>query len=259
MNKLLILLFLFSAGSVTGWVIELFFRRYLDPVESKKKKWVNPGFFVGPYLPIYGSGLIILYLLGHITIPSLSAEHPILEKMVIFLIMAASMTLIEFITGIIFINHLHLQLWDYSSYPGNIKGVICPLFSCFWYALAAFYYLVLHPRVLGALDWISRNLAFTFFIGFFYGVFLLDVIYSFQLMVKIKKLADEYQIIVKYNAYKSKLIDIREEAKERSYFFFSSRLSSISPREVFDRYRENFSAKEIVMKPIKKVADKVRR
>ena len=78
-------------------------------------------------------------------------------------------------------------------------------------------------------------------------------------MVKIKKLADEYQIIVKYNAYKSKLIDIREEAKERSYFFFSSRLSSISPREVFDRYRENFSAKEIVLKPIKKVADKVRR
>ena len=41
MNKLLILLFLFSSGSVTGWVIELFFRRYLDPVERKKHKWVN--------------------------------------------------------------------------------------------------------------------------------------------------------------------------------------------------------------------------
>ena len=78
MNKLLVLLFLFSAGSVTGWVIELFFRRFLDPVESKKKKWVNPGFFVGPYLPIYGSGLIVLYLLGHIHIPAIGAEHPIL-------------------------------------------------------------------------------------------------------------------------------------------------------------------------------------
>ncbi len=259
MNRLLILLFLFSSGSVTGWIIELFFRRYLDPVESKKKKWTNPGFFVGPYLPIYGTGLIILYLLGHISFPSLSTTHPVLEKLIIFLIMAASMTLIEFITGMIFINHFHLQLWDYSSYWGNVKGVICPLFSLFWYALAAFYYLVLHQEVQGALDWLSRNLAFSFFIGFFYGIFILDVIYSLQLMVKIKALADEYQVVVKYNAYKSKLTDIREEAKERSYFFFSSRLSSISPREVFDRYRENFSVKRMVMTPIKKVADKVRK
>ena len=124
MNKLLILLFLFSTGSVTGWVIELFFRRYLDPVERKKKKWVNPGFFVGPYLPIYGSGLIVLYGLGHIKLPTLGVTHPVLEKLIIFIIMAACMTLLEFITGMIFINHLHLQLWDYSSYWGNIKGVI---------------------------------------------------------------------------------------------------------------------------------------
>ena len=259
MNKLLILLFLFSSGSITGWVIELFFRRYLDPVESKKKKWVNPGFFVGPYLPIYGTGLIVLYMLGHISLPSIGNVHPLLEKLVIFVIMAACMTLVEFVTGIIFIEHMHLQLWDYSTYWGNIKGVICPLFSLFWYALAAFYYLVLHPQVNNALDWLSRNLAFSFFIGFFYGIFFMDVIYSFQLMVKIKALADEYQVVVKYNAYKSKLIDIRAEAKERSYFFFSSRLSSISPREVFDRYRDNFSVKRIVMSPILKVADKVKK
>ncbi|MCR5103102.1 MAG: putative ABC transporter permease [Eubacterium sp.] len=260
MNKLLILLFLFSSGSITGWVIELFFRRYLDPVERKKKKWVNPGFLVGPYLPIYGAGLIVLYLLGHIRIPSLGVTHPILEKLIIFVIMAACMTLLEFITGMIFINHLHLQLWDYSSYWGNIKGVICPLFSLIWYALAAFYYLILHPQVLDALYWLSKNLAFSFFIGFFYGIFALDIVYSAQLLVKIKALADEYQIIVKYNAYKSKLIDIREEAKERSYFFFSSRLSSISPHEVFEKYRDNFSVKNIVMTPInqvKKVTDKV--
>ena len=255
MNKLLILLFLFSSGSVFGWVIELFFRRYLDPVERLKKKWVNPGFFVGPYLPIYGSGLIILYGLGHIKIPSLAAVHPIYEKLLIFMIMALCMTLIEFVTGMIFIVKLHLQLWDYSTYWGNIKGVICPLFTCFWYALAAFYYLVLHPIVESSLAWLSQNLAFSFFIGFFYGVFMLDIIYSFQLMIKIKKLADEYQIVVKYNAYKSKLIEIREEAKERSYFFFSSRLSSISPREVFDRYRDNFSMKDMILTPVRKVAE----
>ena len=156
----------------------------------------------------------------------------------------------------IFINHLHLQLWDYSSYWGNIKGVICPLFSVFWYALAAFYYLVLHPQVLDALNWLSQNLAFSFFIGFFYGIFVLDIVYSAQLLVRIKALADEYQIIVKYNAYKSKLVDIREEAKEKRQFFFSSKLSSLSPHEVFEKYRDNFSVKNIVLKPIQKVTDK---
>ena len=171
------------------------------------------------------------------------------------MIMALCMTLIEFVTGMIFIVKLHLQLWDYSTYWGNIKGVICPLFTCFWYALAAFYYLVLHPIVESSLAWLSQNLAFSFFIGFFYGVFMLDIIYSFQLMIKIKKLADEYQIVVKYNAYKSKLIEIREEAKERSYFFFSSRLSSISPREVFDKYRDNFSMKDMILTPVRKVAE----
>ena len=266
MSNILILLFLFSAGSVTGWVIELFFRRYLDPVESKKKKWVNPGFFVGPYLPIYGFGLIVLYGLGHISIPALGNTHPMLEKLVIFLIMAASMTLLEFIVGMIFINHLHLQLWDYSSYWGNIKGVICPLFSMFWYALAAFYYLVLHPNVISALDWLSRNLAFSFFIGFYYGIFFLDIVFSFQLLAKIKKIADEYQVVVKYNAYKDKLTDLRTEAKERGYFFLSSRISPVSIRELFDKHRENFSFKQAVIKahnkvarPIKEASDKARK
>ena len=144
MNRLLILLFLFFAGSCLGWVGELFFRRYLDPVERKKKKFCNPGLFVGPYLPIYGTGVILLYLLAQIHFPKLAAEHPTLEKLVIFLCMAACMTLLEFITGMIFVNHMHLQLWDYTPYWGNIKGVICPLFSLIWYGVAAFYYLVVH-------------------------------------------------------------------------------------------------------------------
>ena len=45
---------IFFIGSTTGWIIELFFRRFAHG------KWVNPGFLVGPYLPIYGFGLCTL-------------------------------------------------------------------------------------------------------------------------------------------------------------------------------------------------------
>ncbi len=255
MNKLLIILFLFFAGSCLGWVGELFFRRYLDPVERKKKKFCNPGLFVGPYLPIYGTGVIILYFLAQIHFPSLAAEHPMLEKALIFLCMAACMTLLEFITGMIFVNHMHLQLWDYSTYWGNIKGVICPLFSCIWYAVAAFYYLVVHKNVLKALEWLSKNLTFSFVIGFFYGVFLIDVFFTFQLVAKIKRLADEYGIVVKYNAYKEKIDEIGEKAKERSRFFLSNLLS---PKEFFIKYKGTFSVKKVTT-PIKKVAEKMHR
>ncbi len=257
MNHLLIVMTLFAGGSMLGWVIELFFRRYLDPVERLKKRFSNPGFLVGPCLPIYGTGLVALYFLAQIRIPALEASHPIIHKLVVFLLMALFMTLIEFVTGMIFIVHMHLELWDYTPYWGNIKGVICPLFSCFWYALAAFYYMVMHPRVEAILQWISRNLTFSFFIGFFYGIFVLDIIYSFNVVVRIKKLAEEYNIVVRYRALRSKVQDLAEDAKDRSAAFMLSKFTTNSLRSMFANYRENFSVKRIMMAPIKAVADKV--
>ena len=61
MELFLTILFLFFLGSTFGWVLELFYRRFFSA-----KKWLNPGFLVGPYLPLYGFGLILLYLLASI-------------------------------------------------------------------------------------------------------------------------------------------------------------------------------------------------
>ena len=57
------LTFLFMVGSILGWVMELIFRRIVH------KKWVNPGFLKGPYLPIYGIGLVILYIVAIFELP----------------------------------------------------------------------------------------------------------------------------------------------------------------------------------------------
>ena len=202
-------------------------------------------------LPIYGSGLILLFALAHIRIPALESAHPILNKLLVFFIMACTMTFIEFVTGMIFIVHMHLQLWDYSPYWGNIKGVICPLFSLLWYALAAFYYLIMHPRVEAILLWLSNNLAFSFFVGLFYGIFILDVVYSFNIVMRIRKLAEEYHVIVRYRALKSKVQDLRDEAKDRSLAFIFTRFTATSLRSMFADYRENFSVKKKVVEPIK--------
>lgn len=61
MNMFLTLAFLFFIGSMIGWVLELFYRRMIS-----EREWINPGFLVGPYLPLYGFGLSTFYLLSQI-------------------------------------------------------------------------------------------------------------------------------------------------------------------------------------------------
>lgn len=239
MNHALVLLFLFFVGSLTGWVIELFFRRFFTPNGKQNKKWVNPGFLIGPYLPLYGSGLCVLYLLASIKIPGME-NHPFLEKLALFVVMAIAMTVIEYITGLIFIKGMNVKLWDYTDRKGNIQGIICPLFSFFWAVLGAFYYLIIHPHVLSALDWLSKNLAFSFFIGFFYGIFLIDLIYSFNVMTTLRKLAAEYEIIVKIEAFRNQLIKEREERKEKYHFFLS--LHTHRPfKEIIEEHLDDLS------------------
>ena len=61
-----ILAFLFMLGSLLGWVLELFFRRFISG-NNPDRKWINPGFMVGPYVPLYGTGLCILYLVSRLS------------------------------------------------------------------------------------------------------------------------------------------------------------------------------------------------
>ena len=69
MRLSLVLAFLFFIGSCFGWVLELLYRN----LTHRHKKWINPGFCTGPYLPIYGFGLCTLSVsYTHLTLPTTS-------------------------------------------------------------------------------------------------------------------------------------------------------------------------------------------
>lgn len=219
MNLALVLAYLFFIGSVLGWVLELFFRKFFSG-SNPEHKWINPGFCVGPYLPLYGSGLCILYLLAMAgTVNGL--EESDAGRALLFVGMAVSMTLIEYIAGLISVKIFKVRLWDYSKCWGNLQGLICPLFSFFWAVLGAVYYFFVHPHILNALAWLSRNLAFSFVIGFFFGVFTIDVVYSANIVARLKRFADENGVVVRYEDLKAQIRSARERASQRVYFFLA--------------------------------------
>lgn len=238
MSILLTLADLFFIGSVSGWCLELVFRKFFSSA-NPEHKWINPGFCIGPYVPLYGFGLCILYLLA--SIGDLSGiAGSIWGKALLFLGMAVSMTLIEYIAGIMLLKGAKLRLWDYSKLWGNIDGLICPLFSFFWAVLGGVYYFVLHPHILGALSWLANNLAFSFFIGFFFGVFIEDMATCAHWVSRLKKFADENGVIVKYENLKAHIRHAQERASQKVHFLFAIR----SDRAITEHLKEAHEAIE---------------
>ena len=217
MGLFLTLAFLFFIGSVFGWVLELFFRRFISSA-NPERKWINPGFCTGPYVPLYGVGLCILFLIASLEDTALIAD-PFWEKAVLFLFMAVCMTVIEYIAGVLMIRVAKVRLWDYSDEWGNIQGIICPKFSLFWALMGAAYYFLIHPHILGALRWLAQNLAFSFVIGMFYGVFIIDLAHSVQLVARLKRFAEENDVLIKYENLKAHIRSVQEQNAQKYHFF----------------------------------------
>ena len=218
MDSFLMLAYLFFLGSLFGWVLELLFRKFFSKA-NPEHKWINPGFCVGPYVPLYGCGLCILYLLAELG-SATGWEDSAAGRALLFLGMAVSMTAIEYIAGVGLLKIAKVRLWDYSMMWGNLDGLICPLFSFFWAVLGALYYFLVHPHILDALAWLANNLAFSFVIGYFFGVFTIDLAYSIRLIARLKKFAEEEQVVVKLENLKAHLHAARERAMLSQRFFF---------------------------------------
>ena len=205
MKYLVIVSTLFVIGSLLGWVIELFFRRFVS-----QKKWMNPGFLTGPYLPIYGFGVVVLYAVSNLP---LGIDNQIVDVILRILIIGVGMTLIEFVAGLIFIKGLKIKLWDYSDRKGNLMGIICPSFSLIWLAIGSLYYFLLNPVLIEGISWISENLIYTYFVGAFIGMMIVDFSYSVHLATKLKQFKELQDL--RFEDFKKELKSRMNNLKEK--------------------------------------------
>lgn len=207
MSLYLTAVFIFFIGSITGWILELVYRRLYHG------KLVNPGFLVGPYLPIYGFGLVSLTAM-HILLTGLN-----LNPFLIIFLMGVIMTLIELVGGLFALKQ-KVKLWDYSKEWLNYKGIICPLYSAIWLLIGAIYYFFLYDPLMYAINWFNDNISFSYVIGIFTGFILIDFVYSTKLYIKIRKYAKENNVTVMYEKLKMHIKEVQKNAEEKYSFIF---------------------------------------
>ena len=127
-----------------GWIWECCY------VSVRKHKWVNRGFLHGPFLPIYGSGAIVILI-------STIAVKDIVP--LVFLLGMVSSTILGFCTGCCMEKLFGVRYWDYSNLPLNFKGHICFFISLAWGAFSILLVCVIHKPIEAAVLMIPRTIA----------------------------------------------------------------------------------------------------
>lgn len=189
-QNFVVISFLFFVGSILGWILELFYRKFFERVQNPNARWVNPGFLTGPWLPVYGFGAAALFVMSVIETYMIKIDSGgLLHYVMMIVFMALTMTCIEFAAGIIFIKGMKIRLWDYTEEWGNLWGIICPKYTFFWALLSAGYYFFLFPKFLDLVLWFIEHPWFSFVVGIILGMFIIDCGFSLRLGSVLRKKA----------------------------------------------------------------------
>jgi len=110
LKTLSIYFILFLVYSFIGWLWEV-----VDKI-VEEHKFINRGFLIGPYCPIYGVGCILLVvLLSKYTNNFIS----------LFLHSIVICSILEYFTSYFMEKIFHARWWDYSRQKFNLNGRIC--------------------------------------------------------------------------------------------------------------------------------------
>lgn len=145
------------------------------------KKFVNRGFLIGPYCPVYGTGVVLLsILLG-------KYKNDLVT--LFFLSMLVCGTL-EYFTSYIMEKWFNARWWDYSKNKFNINGRIC-LETTIPFGLAGCFILKIgNPFITKYLEMIPSNV-FNILTCIILGLMIVDFIISFVIISNFKKETNE--------------------------------------------------------------------
>lgn len=125
-------LFIFYTYCFLGWCFESTY------VSIKSKKLINRGFMRGPFLPLYGSGAVMM----------LVVSMPFANSIVLTYIAGCiGATALEYITGVTMEALFKVRYWDYSYKRFNFQGQICLSSTIAWGFFTVLMTRLLHPPI----------------------------------------------------------------------------------------------------------------
>lgn len=198
---------LFLIYSVAGWIMEVIV------VAWEKKKFVNRGFFIGPYCPIYGVSVILMsFILGRYSN----------DPFVLFILSMVLCSFFEYVTGFIMEKLFKARWWDYSDKTFNINGRVCLENSVIFGILGCVVIIWVNPFLENLLYMIPESILICIS-SILLIAFLIDNIVSFKIISKFSSYfsADE----------KDNTEEINEKVKDafKKKSFFTKRLTEAFP------------------------------
>ena len=177
---------LFFIYSFAGWLMEVI------RVSKKEKKFVDRGFLIGPYCPIYGYGVLL------ITILLRKYTDDIIVTFFMPLIICGTL---EYLTSYLMEKIFKARWWDYSDRKFNINGRIC-LENLIPFGIGGCIIVyIINPFLLGIIDFVPD--------------IIMHILLTFLLIGYITDLIVSLKIILNLKIVKKELKDNTDEISEK--------------------------------------------
>lgn len=149
----------------------------------KKKRFVNRGFLIGPYCPIYGVGVIL------ITILLKKYNDDVLATFFMSILICG---VLEYMTSYIMEKIFKARWWDYSNNKFNINGRIC-LETLIPFGIAGtFIIYIANPFFLKYIEMIP-DIVMHICTTIFLILYIIDIIVSFKIILNLKEMTKEFK------------------------------------------------------------------
>ena len=171
MKLVMVYFILFIIYAFVGWSIEVI-RQLME-----KNKFVNRGFLIGPYCPIYGYGALAITIL---------LRKYINEWFVLFVMAILTCGILEYFTSFLMEKIFKARWWDYSNRKFNINGRICLENLALFGLLGLFITYVTNPFLLKYLNLIP-NTTLIIISSLLFVVYFVDNIISFNVIATVRE------------------------------------------------------------------------
>lgn len=164
---------LFIIYAFLGWIMEVSCKL------KEYKRFINRGFLIGPYCPIYGFGAVAITIL---------LSRYSYDPVVLFVMAIITCMILEYTTSVVMEKLFKARWWDYSKRKFNLNGRVCLGTAIPFGILGLFIFYVLNPFIIGIFNKISENtlniIAITLFI-----LLAIDAIISTVVIIGFRKTA----------------------------------------------------------------------